>query len=65
MEKWAKDLKTHEKCSTSLIIREMQINETRAHPYTMHENKLKMDERPKHKTRHHPSPGREHKQNIL
>ena len=31
----------------------MQINETRTHPHTMHQNKLKMAERLKHKTRHH------------
>ena len=28
----------------------MQINETRTHPHTMHENKLKMAERLKYKT---------------
>ena len=31
----------------------MQSNETRTHPHTMHKNKLQMDERLKHKTRHH------------
>ena len=43
----------------------MQINETRTNPPTMHKNKLKMAERIKHKTRHHQTPGREHRQNIL
>jgi len=43
----------------------MQIKETRTHPHTMHKNKLKVAERPKYKTRHHPTPGREHRQNIL
>uniref|UniRef100_A0A8D1FPB6 Uncharacterized protein n=2 Tax=Sus scrofa TaxID=9823 RepID=A0A8D1FPB6_PIG len=43
----------------------MQINETRTHPHTMHENKLKMAQRFKCKTRHHQTPGREHRQNIL
>ena len=31
----------------------MQINETRTHPHTMHENKLKMAERLKYWTRYH------------
>jgi len=43
----------------------MQINETRTLPHTMHKNKLKMAERLKYKVRHHPTPGREHRQNIL
>ena len=43
----------------------MQINETRTHPHTMHENKLKMADRLKYKIRHHQTPGREHRQNIL
>ena len=43
----------------------MQINETRTHPHTMHENKLKISERLKYKTRYHQTPGREHRQNIL
>ena len=43
----------------------MQSNETRTHPHTMHKNKLKMAERLKYQTRHHQTPGREHKQNIL
>ena len=43
----------------------MQINATRTHPQTMHENKLKMTERLNYKTRHHQTPGREHRQNIL
>ena len=36
----------------------MQINETRTHPHIMHENKLKMAEKLKYKTRHHQTPGR-------
>jgi len=43
----------------------MQINETRTHPHTMHKNKPKMAERLKHKTRHHQTPGREHRQNTF
>ena len=43
----------------------MQINETGTHPHTMHNNKLKIAERLKYKTRHHQPPGREHRQNIL
>ena len=36
----------------------MQINETRTPPHTMHENKLKMAQRLKDKTRHHQTPGK-------
>ena len=43
----------------------MKINETRTHPHTMHKNELKMAERLKCKRRHHQTPGREHRQNIL
>ena len=43
----------------------MHINETRTHPHTMNTNKLKVVERLKYKTRHHQTPGREHRQNIL
>ena len=43
----------------------MQINEARTHPRTMHENKLKMAERLKYKTRHHQTPGREHRKHVL
>ena len=43
----------------------MQISETRAHPHTMHQNKLRMAERLKYKMRHHQTPAREHKQNIF
>ena len=43
----------------------IQINETRTHPHTIHKNKLKMAERLKYKTRHHQTPRREHRQNIL
>ena len=42
----------------------MHINGTRTHPHTMHQKKLKMAERLKYKTRHHQTPGREHRQNI-
>uniref|UniRef100_A0A8D0NFB6 Uncharacterized protein n=1 Tax=Sus scrofa TaxID=9823 RepID=A0A8D0NFB6_PIG len=42
----------------------MQISETGTHPHTMHKNKFKMAERLKYKTRHHQTPGREHRQNI-
>ena len=41
-----------------------QINETRTQPHTMHKNKLKRAERFNYKTRHHQTPGREHRQNI-
>ena len=43
----------------------MQSNETRTHPHTMHKNKLQMAERLKYKTGHHQTPRREHRQNIL
>ena len=43
----------------------VQINETRTHPHTMHKNKLRMAERLKYKTRHHQTPEREQRQNIL
>ena len=43
----------------------MPINETRTYPHAMHKNKLKMPERLKYNTRHHETPGREHRQNIL
>ena len=43
----------------------LQINEARTHPHAMHTNKLQMAERLKYTTRHHPTPGREHRQNIL
>ena len=37
----------------------MQINETRTYPHTMHQNKLKMAQRLKCKTRHHQTPKRD------
>ena len=37
----------------------------RTYPHTMHQNKLKMAERLKCKTRHHQTPGREYRQHIL
>ena len=43
----------------------VQSNETRTHPHTMHKNKLKMAESLKHKTRHHQTPRRKHRQNTL
>ena len=43
----------------------MQINKIRTYPHTMHQNKLKMAERLKCKTRHHQTPGREYRQHIL
>jgi len=43
----------------------IQINETRTHPHAMHKNKPKMAERLNYKTRHHQTPGREHRQHIL
>ena len=43
----------------------MQISETRTHSHTMHQNKPKMDEKHKYKTRHHQTPERKHRQNIL
>ena len=43
----------------------MQIKKTRTHPHTMHKSKLQRAERLKYKTRHHQTPGREDRQNIL
>ena len=43
----------------------MQISETRTHSHTMHQNKPKMDEKLKYKTRHHQTPGRENRQHIF
>ena len=43
----------------------MQIKETRTGPHTMHQNKLKMAQRPKYKTSHHQMRGKEHRQDIL
>ena len=43
----------------------MQINEAKTHSHAMHENKLKMAERLKYKTKHHQTPRREQRQNIL
>ena len=43
----------------------MPVNEARTNPLTMHQNKLKMTERLKYKRRHHQTPAREHRQNIL
>ena len=43
----------------------MQINGTRTHPHTTHTNKLKVAKRLKYKSAHHPTPRREHRQNIL
>ena len=43
----------------------MQSNETRTHPHTMQQNKLKMADRPTCKARHPQTPGREPRQNIL
>ena len=55
--KWEKD-KSFQQVLPGNLDSCMQINETRTHPHTMHENKLKMAERPKYKTRYHQSPGR-------
>ena len=43
----------------------MQISETRTHSHTRHQNKPKMDEKHKYKTRHHQTPGREDRQHIF
>ena len=43
----------------------MQKNETRSPTYTIHKNKLKMDNRLKYKLQHHKSPTGEHKQENL
>ena len=43
----------------------MQKDETRSTTYTIHKNKLKMDERLKYKSRYHKSPRGEHRQENL
>ena len=43
----------------------MQKNETRPLPYTIHQNKLKMDERPKCETGSHQNPQGESRQKSL
>ena len=45
--------------------RDMHKNEPRPVSYTIHKNKLKMDERPKHKTGSHQNPRAEDKQQPL
>ena len=44
---------------------DMQKNELGPPSYTIHKNKLKMDERPKHKTGSHPNPRGENRQQPL
>ena len=44
---------------------DMQKNEPGPLSYTIHKNKLKMDERPKHKTRSHQNPRGESRQNLF
>ena len=44
---------------------DMQKNETGQVSYTIHKNKLKMDERPKCETGIHPNPRGEHRQQPL
>ena len=43
----------------------MQENEPGSLSYTMHKNKLKMDERPKRKTGSHQNPPGESRQNLF
>ena len=43
----------------------MEMNDSGTRPHTRHKNTPKTAERLKQKTRHHPTPGREHRQNIL
>ena len=43
----------------------MQKHETRSPTYTIHKNKLKMNKRPKYKSRHHKSHRGEHRQKNL
>ena len=68
-DKGAKNIKWEKQSFQKVLLANqdscMKINETRTHLQTMHENKLKMAERPKHKTRDHHTLGREHRQNIL
>ena len=42
----------------------MQKNETRTLSYTIHKNKLKMDERPKFETGNHQNPRGENRQTL-
>ena len=44
---------------------QLQKNETGSLSYTIHKNKLKIDERPKCETRNHQNPRREHMQYSL
>ena len=44
---------------------DMQKNETRLLPYTIHKNKLKIDERPKCETKNHQNPREKHRQQSL
>ena len=61
--KWEKD------CFQQVVLGKleshMSINESGTHPHTIHKNNLKTAEGLKYKTRHHQTPGREHRQNIL
>ena len=62
--KWGKDRLLSKGC-WEVCDSCMKISETRTHPHTMHQNKLKMAERLRYKTRHHQTPRREHRQNTL
>ena len=56
---------SHQQMVLGKLDSHMQKNETGPLPYTIHKNKLEMDERPKCETGNHQNPRLKHRQHPL